>query len=311
MVALGTKIAGLFGNDDPFAQAVQAACGRTGERAWRMPLDDDFREALKSHVADLKNVGGKWGGAITAAKFLQQFVGETPWVHLDIAGPSWADSDGATRDAGGTGCYVRIARRAGRGRGELRRRVREDWRIGTRQRRSAAGGDQDGPRRYCRMHSIRRLLMSSFSRISRTSSMGRWVSCAQFKTSRFSSPDFRRSRISSMRSESWKARWSRPKSSRSSSYQKARPCRCSSQRSRRNPFQCYRIQQRMAQSPRSRPAFSLSIHLYRGPLPRPTRGRCGGCRDGDRVLGNCIGTSRPPNTRPSPVRDESGTAQAG
>ena len=107
MVALGTKIAGLFSNDEPFAQAVQAACRQSGERVWRLPLDDDFQDALKSHVADLKNVGGKWGGAITAAKFLQQFVGETPWVHLDIAGPSWADSDGATRDVGGTGCYVR------------------------------------------------------------------------------------------------------------------------------------------------------------------------------------------------------------
>jgi leucyl aminopeptidase len=58
-------------------------------------------------VADLKNVGGKWGGAITAAKFLENFVGTTPWVHLDIAGPSWSDADSATRDAGGTGCFVR------------------------------------------------------------------------------------------------------------------------------------------------------------------------------------------------------------
>jgi leucyl aminopeptidase len=58
-------------------------------------------------VADLKNVGGKWGGASTAAKFLEQFVGETPWAHLDIAGPSWADADSPTRDAGGTGCFVR------------------------------------------------------------------------------------------------------------------------------------------------------------------------------------------------------------
>ena len=107
MVALGTKIAGLFSNDEPFANAVLDACRATGERAWRMPLDDDFKDLIKSQVADLKNVGGKWGGAVTAAKFLEQFVGETPWVHLDIAGPSWADSDGATRDAGGTGCFVR------------------------------------------------------------------------------------------------------------------------------------------------------------------------------------------------------------
>jgi leucyl aminopeptidase len=107
MVALGTKVAGLFANDEALARDVLDACRRTGERAWRLPLDDDYQEALKSGVADLKNVGGKWGGAITAAKFLEQFVAETPWAHLDIAGPSWSDSDGPTRDAGGTGCFVR------------------------------------------------------------------------------------------------------------------------------------------------------------------------------------------------------------
>lgn len=58
-------------------------------------------------MADLKNVGGKWGGAITAAKFLEQFVAETRWAHLDIAGPSWNDSESACHDAGGTGCFVR------------------------------------------------------------------------------------------------------------------------------------------------------------------------------------------------------------
>jgi len=107
VVALGTKVAGLFTDDEPFADALLAACRRTGERAWRLPLDDDYKDALKSTVADLKNIGGKWGGAITAAKFLQHFVGDTKWAHLDIAGPSWSDSDSGTRDAGGTGCYVR------------------------------------------------------------------------------------------------------------------------------------------------------------------------------------------------------------
>src|SRR5262249_58926895 len=107
MVALGTRVAGLFANDDGFAADVLDACRATGERAWRLPLDDDAKDALKSQVADLKNVGGKWGGAITAAKFLEQFVGSTPWVHLDIAGPSWADSDSPTRDAGGTRRFVR------------------------------------------------------------------------------------------------------------------------------------------------------------------------------------------------------------
>ncbi len=107
VVALGQKVAGLFSNDDPFAEAVLAASRRTGERSWRMPMDEDYDDLLKSAVADMKNVGGKWGGAISAAKFLQRFVGKTPWVHLDIAGPSWADSDSSTRDAGGTGCFVR------------------------------------------------------------------------------------------------------------------------------------------------------------------------------------------------------------
>jgi leucyl aminopeptidase len=107
MVALGTKVAGLFSNDSALAGAVLAACRRTGERAWRMPLDDDFEEQLKSSVADCKNVGSKWGGAVTAAKFLQKFAGSAPWAHLDIAGPSWADSESGTRDVGGTGCFVR------------------------------------------------------------------------------------------------------------------------------------------------------------------------------------------------------------
>jgi leucyl aminopeptidase len=107
MVALGQKVAGLFGTSVPFCEEMMAACRRTGERVWRLPLDEDFMEQLKSPVADLKNVGGKWGGAITAAKFLEQFVGTTPWIHLDIAGPSWCDSENSTRDAGGTGCFVR------------------------------------------------------------------------------------------------------------------------------------------------------------------------------------------------------------
>jgi leucyl aminopeptidase len=107
IVALGTKVAGLFGNDDAFCREVTAACRRAGERVWRLPLHDDYKEQLKSQVADIKNVGGKWAGAITAAKFLEQFVAATPWVHLDIAGPSWSDTENSSRDVGGTGCFVR------------------------------------------------------------------------------------------------------------------------------------------------------------------------------------------------------------
>ena len=107
LVALGTKIAGLFGNQQELKARIQQASEQTGERVWELPLDDDFAEPLKSHFADCKNIGGKWGGAITAAKFLEKFVGGLPWVHLDIAGPSWSESDSSTADAGGTGFFVR------------------------------------------------------------------------------------------------------------------------------------------------------------------------------------------------------------
>jgi leucyl aminopeptidase len=107
VVGLGTRIAGLFSNDDALASGIEQASRTVGERVWRMPLDADFREGLKSPIADLKNVAGRWGGAITAAKFLEEFVGGRPWAHLDIAGPAWADSESSTRDAGATGCYVR------------------------------------------------------------------------------------------------------------------------------------------------------------------------------------------------------------
>jgi leucyl aminopeptidase len=108
MVALGEEVAGLMGNDETWCERVLAASQRAGERAWRLPTFAFYGELLKSHVADLKNVTGKrYAGAITAAKFLQNFVGDVPWVHLDIAGPAWAEDESASRDAGGTGCFVR------------------------------------------------------------------------------------------------------------------------------------------------------------------------------------------------------------
>jgi leucyl aminopeptidase len=107
MVGLGTRVAGLFSNAEELARDIGEAASTTGERVWRLPLDGDYSEGLKSKVADCKNVAGKWGGAITAAKFLEKFVAGRPWAHLDIAGPSWAEDDSATVDAGATGCYVR------------------------------------------------------------------------------------------------------------------------------------------------------------------------------------------------------------
>lgn len=108
MVALGTEIAGLLSNNDGWADRVRTAVLRAGERAWPLPMDSDFDESIRSKVADIKNVGAnRYGGAIIGAKFLQQFVGNVPWAHLDIAGPAWSDHDSAWRDAGGTGAFVR------------------------------------------------------------------------------------------------------------------------------------------------------------------------------------------------------------
>jgi leucyl aminopeptidase len=108
VVALGTEVAGLMTNDDAWGQRVQEAARRAGEKAWPLPMSPHFAELIKSQVADIKNTGGtRYGGAITAAKFLQEFVGEVPWAHLDIAGPAWAEHESASQDAGGTGCFVR------------------------------------------------------------------------------------------------------------------------------------------------------------------------------------------------------------
>jgi leucyl aminopeptidase len=108
MVALGVEVAGLMGNDEAWCARVLAAAKRAGEMAWPLPMFPHYGELIKSHVADMKNTGGtRYGGAITAAKLLEQFVGTVPWAHLDIAGPSWAEHESPTHDPGGTGCFVR------------------------------------------------------------------------------------------------------------------------------------------------------------------------------------------------------------
>ena len=106
-VALGHRIAGLWSNDDGAAGKVLAAAERAGERVWRMPLPDDYRKAIDSDVADMKNVGERYGGAIHAALFLAEFVGDTPWVHLDIAGPAWILEAEPYAPKGGAGFAVR------------------------------------------------------------------------------------------------------------------------------------------------------------------------------------------------------------
>jgi leucyl aminopeptidase len=106
MVALGTKVAGLFGHDDDAAEQVTAAARRAGERVWRLPLEKEYRSKLDSSIADIKNIADRHGGAITAALFLAEFIDGRPWVHLDIAGPARAESDDGYISKGGTGFAV-------------------------------------------------------------------------------------------------------------------------------------------------------------------------------------------------------------
>jgi leucyl aminopeptidase len=106
MVALGTQVAGIFGNDRPLVDTL-IRCGReAGEDLWELPLVKEYREDIKSSIADIKNVGSSHGGAITAALFLQEFVAQIPWAHLDIAGPAFTEKDILTCPKGGTGFGV-------------------------------------------------------------------------------------------------------------------------------------------------------------------------------------------------------------
>ena len=108
MVALGSHIAGLMGNDEGWSAQVRDAAERAGERVWPLPLPDDYRRSLDTPVADIKNVGPRWGGALTAGLFLREFVPDgLPWVHLDIAGPAWADDATDLTRKGATGFGVR------------------------------------------------------------------------------------------------------------------------------------------------------------------------------------------------------------
>ena len=108
MVALGMEVIGSMSRHDDLAAEVMAAAKAEGEPMWPLPMFELYDDKVKSKVADIRNIGaGRWGGAITAAKFLQHFVGDVPWVHLDIAGPAFADSATPARDAGATGAAVR------------------------------------------------------------------------------------------------------------------------------------------------------------------------------------------------------------
>jgi leucyl aminopeptidase len=107
VVALGHYNVGLFANDDAMRERVLLAARAEGEKMWHMPLEDEYKDYLKSAFADIPNVGGRWGGAITAAMFLKEFAEETPWVHLDIAGTAWLDEGKPYMSKGPSGLPVR------------------------------------------------------------------------------------------------------------------------------------------------------------------------------------------------------------
>lgn len=107
VVALGHIYTGVFTNDERFGDKLLSAAKRQGEKMWPMPLDDDFKELLKSPIADIGNIGGRWGGAITAAMFLKEFAEDTPWIHLDIAGTASWDEGKPYAAKGASGVGVR------------------------------------------------------------------------------------------------------------------------------------------------------------------------------------------------------------
>ncbi len=108
ITALGHEHAGLFSNDDGLSEKLRAAGEATGEKVWRLPLTDAYDKLIESPVADMKNIGGRPAGSITAAQFLQRFVNKTPWAHLDIAGVAWSSKEADTVPKGGTGYGVRL-----------------------------------------------------------------------------------------------------------------------------------------------------------------------------------------------------------
>ena len=106
-VALGLSYSGLFGNNQNLIDKVLSAAQRTGEKMWHMPMPDEYKEQIKSEIADIKNTGNRYGGALTAALFLAEFVDNTPWVHIDIAGPRLSNKESGYIVKGATGFGVR------------------------------------------------------------------------------------------------------------------------------------------------------------------------------------------------------------
>ena len=107
VVALGYINAGVFGNNDEMYDRFHRATEQAGEKMWRLPLDEEYKDVIRSNIADIMNSGGRWGGAITAAMFLKEFAEDTPWLHLDIAGTAWMEDNKPWIAKGPSGIAVR------------------------------------------------------------------------------------------------------------------------------------------------------------------------------------------------------------
>ena len=115
VVGLGKITTGLFGTPQPWVEHIQRAADRAGERVWPLPLFDEYKDQLKSEIADMLNSPGRPAGAITAAMFLKEFAGQGPWAHLDIAGTAWAEESKAWQPKGATGAMIRTLIEVARG----------------------------------------------------------------------------------------------------------------------------------------------------------------------------------------------------
>jgi leucyl aminopeptidase len=107
VVALGYINAGVFANDEKMYSRFEQALDKAGEKMWRLPLDEEYKESIRSNIADIVNSGGRWGGAVTAAMFLKEFAEDTPWLHLDIAGTAWMEDNKPWIAKGPSGIAVR------------------------------------------------------------------------------------------------------------------------------------------------------------------------------------------------------------
>ncbi|HUK41046.1 MAG TPA: leucyl aminopeptidase, partial [Candidatus Acidoferrales bacterium] len=107
VVALGMVNAGVFANNEAIFERFSRALQRSGEKMWRLPLDEEYKDSIRSNIADIMNSGGRWGGAVTAAMFLKEFAQETPWIHLDIAGTAWMEENKSWIAKGPSGIAVR------------------------------------------------------------------------------------------------------------------------------------------------------------------------------------------------------------